>query len=218
MRSGGPDPGRFGEHATDERPNARWGRVTERTPPFNAFSGQGIDFGDPHPIPSTLGQTRAPLAMRRANARITGGPGWFRCSPANSGQADCGFVGLGLRRFLSIDNLNLRLPVRLIDAFFQIQRKSQTIQGFRRRVADFHAGLVRQSDPLQAQSFICLAIRPPCKDADDHHGVAEEGARQCNPLALAARKRRAAEDLEPFRLLERTLRDSAVGRGAAPAG
>ena len=45
------------------------------------------------------------------------------------------------------------------------------------------------------------------------------------PLAFGRRRwptgfvaRRAAEDLEPFRLLERTLRDSAVGRGTPPAG
>ena len=41
------------------------------------------------------------------------------------------------------------------------------------------------------------------------------GRRRCRTGFVA---RRAAEDLEPFRLLERTLRDSAIGRSAPPAG
>ena len=42
-----------------------------------------------------------------------------------------------------------------------------------------------------------------------------ERPRRCR-AGFAARC--AAEDLEPFRLLERTLRDCAIGRGAPPAG
>ena len=41
------------------------------------------------------------------------------------------------------------------------------------------------------------------------------GRRRCRTGFVA---RRAAEDLEPFRLLERTLRDSAVERHAPQAG
>ena len=41
------------------------------------------------------------------------------------------------------------------------------------------------------------------------------GRRRCRTGFVA---RRAAEDLEPFRLLERTLRDSAIERHAPQAG
>ena len=38
------------------------------------------------------------------------------------------------------------------------------------------------------------------------------------PASERSVSRRAAEDLEPFRLLEQTLCDSAIGRGAPPPG
>ena len=52
-----------------------------------------------------------------------------------------------LRHATGIHNLNSYWPVRLIETVLQFQRKSQALQGSRRRIADFHAGLIRHFDP-----------------------------------------------------------------------
>ena len=52
-----------------------------------------------------------------------------------------------LRHATGIHNLNSYWPVRLNETVLQFQRKSQALQGSRRRIADFHAGLIRHFDP-----------------------------------------------------------------------
>ena len=63
-------------------------------------------------------------------------------------------------------NPNLRWHVLLIHAGPRFQRKSQAVEGFRRRVAYFHPGPFRKFDPLQAQSFLRLTAGRPCNDPD----------------------------------------------------